>query len=131
MGKGFTPQAVQHVSVARPRGADAAAAARHFYAEIMSLHEVAPPRSLAQMDLIWFRLGASELHIFPADGAAPDVGQHFCLQVDNIDALRAQLAAAGVAIIDDIAIPNRPRLFCHDPFGNRIECTTILGPYDS
>jgi hypothetical protein len=30
-------------------------------------------------------------------------------------------------IADDIV--NRPRWFIHDPFGNRVECTTILGPY--
>jgi hypothetical protein len=30
---------------------------------------------------------------------------------------------------DQTAIPNRPRFFCRDPFGNLIEFTTILGDY--
>jgi catechol 2,3-dioxygenase-like lactoylglutathione lyase family enzyme len=129
MGGSITLQRVQHVSVARPRTADAATQARKFYGEILGLEEIRPPQSLASMDLIWFKLGDDELHVFPIDGSPVDVGQHFCIQVDDVDALRGRLDAAGVHIIDDTAIPNRPRFFCRDPFGNRIECTTILGPY--
>lgn len=129
MSATFTYQRVQHVSVARPQGAASAAAARRFYGEILGLGEIPPPSTLASMDLIWFQLGDTELHVFPIAGEPTDVGQHFCIQVSDVDALRARLAAHDVAIIDDTAIPNRPRFFCHDPFGNRIECTTILGPY--
>ena len=125
-----TLQRVQHVSVARPRGEQEAAAARRFYGEALGLQEVAPPASLAGLDLIWYRLGDDELHIFTTDDPPGDHGQHFCIQVDDVDALRDQLSRAGVAIVEDTAIHNRPRFFIHDPFGNRIECTTILGPYD-
>ncbi|MBV8910682.1 MAG: VOC family protein [Gammaproteobacteria bacterium] len=123
-------QRVQHVSVARPRGSESASAARKFYGEILGLAEISPPSTLSDLDLIWFRLGDDELHVFPIDGNPVDLGQHFCLQVDDVGRLRARLAENDVRIIDDTAIPNRPRFFCKDPFGNRIECTTILGPYD-
>lgn len=129
-GRTVTVRAVQHVSVARPRGDEAAAAARRFYGDALGLGEVAPPSTLAHLDLIWYRIGDDELHIFTSDRAADDVGQHFCLQVDDLGALRDNLAAHHVETLDDVAIPNRPRFFCHDPFGNRIECTQILGPYD-
>jgi catechol 2,3-dioxygenase-like lactoylglutathione lyase family enzyme len=125
-----TLQRVQHVSVARPRGEQEAAATRRFYGEALGLQEVAPPSSLADLDLIWYRLGDDELHIFTTDDPPGDHGQHFCIQVDDVAALRDQLSRAGVAIVEDTAIHNRPRFFIHDPFGNRIECTTILGPYE-
>lgn len=131
METSFTCQRLQHVSVARPRGTASAADARAFYGGILGLTEIEPPRSLSAMDLVWYRLGDDELHIFAADDAAPDVGQHLCIQVDDLDALRAHLTDRGVPVVDDVAIPNRPRFFCRDPFGNRIECTAILGPYDA
>ena len=130
MSGSVTVQRVQHVSIARPRGDEAAAAARRFYGEALGLHEVGVPRGLAHMDLIWYRVGDDELHVFTSDDPPGDHGQHFCIQVEDVQALRAQLAGAGVEIIDDTAIPNRPRFFIRDPFGNRIECTTILGPYE-
>ena len=125
----FSLQRVQHVSVARPRGATNPATARKFYGEILGLAEIPVPQTLADLDLIWFQLGDDELHIFPIDGHPVDLGQHLCMQVDDIGALRSHLVKHGVPVVDDTAIPNRPRFFCHDPFGNRIECTQILGPY--
>ena len=128
MDKSITLQRVHHVSVARPRGDDKARAAREFYSGVLGLEEIPVPHTLSR-DLIWFRIGDGELHVFPSDEGPVDVGQHVCVQVDDVDALRAHLAAAGVEIIETQAIPNRPRFFCRDPFGNQIECTTILGPY--
>lgn len=130
MSESVTMQGVQHVSVARPSGQDAAAAARRFYGEAFGLVEVAVPRGLVHMDLIWYRLGEDELHLFTNDDLPGDHGQHFCIQVDDVQALRNQLSRAAIEIVDDTAIPNRPRFFVHDPFGNRIECTTIQGPYE-
>jgi catechol 2,3-dioxygenase-like lactoylglutathione lyase family enzyme len=54
-------------------------------------------------------------------------GRHYCLAVDDLDALRARLEAAGVSVVNDIPIPGRPRFFARDPFGNLIEFTTIEG----
>lgn len=120
-------QRVQHVSVPRPRGSHDAA--RRFYGELLGLEEVQVPPSIGHLDLIWYRMGDSELHLFPTDAApAPHAG-HFCFQVDDLDALRARLIEGGAAIDEDIAIHNRPRFFCRDPFGNLIEFTAILGPY--
>lgn len=130
MSATFTLSRVQHISVARPRGAGHAVAARRFYGEILGLEEIDPPRTLTEMDLIWFRIGDQEVHVFPVDGSPVDVGQHLCLQVSDLAALRSHLTRHDIPVLDDTPIPNRPRFFCHDPFGNRIECTTILGPYN-
>jgi catechol 2,3-dioxygenase-like lactoylglutathione lyase family enzyme len=130
MNSSFSYQRVQHVSVPRPNTGESIAVARRFYGEVLGLREINPPSSLAGMNLIWFKAGDDELHVFPSDEVGKDVGQHLCLQVDNIDALRLHLEAHDVAIEDTVAIPNRPRFFCADPFGNRIECTAILGAFD-
>jgi catechol 2,3-dioxygenase-like lactoylglutathione lyase family enzyme len=119
---------VQHVSVPRPRGSHDAT--RRFYSEVLGLKEVAVPASLQQLELIWYRLGDSELHLFASDTVPQGLAAHFCIQVDDLGPVRERLGAAGVQIIDDLPIANRPRFFVLDPFGNRIEITSILGPYD-
>jgi catechol 2,3-dioxygenase-like lactoylglutathione lyase family enzyme len=118
---------VQHVSVPRPRGSHDTA--RRFYGELIGLEEVPVPETIAHLDLIWYRLGDTELHLFTGDGAPEGFAGHFCIQVEDLPALRERLEQHDVRIIDDIAIPNRPRFFVHDPFGNRIEITSIQGPY--
>lgn len=128
---GTTLQRVQHVSLARPRGDAGDEQARHFYGQILGLEEITPPASLAASHLIWFRLGDNELHLFPSDQPPAHAAQHLCLQTDDVEALRAHVAAAGVEIIEDTPIPNRPRFFARDPFDNLIEFTTILGPYST
>jgi hypothetical protein len=42
---------------------------------------------------------------------------------------RAVRRDAGIETTDRTPIPNRPRFFCRDPFGNLIELTTIMGDY--
>jgi len=120
-------QRLQHVSVPRPRGS--ADQARRFYGGILGLEEIAVPATLAHLDLVWYRLGDDELHLFEDERGVGHAAQHFCLQVDDVDALRRRLAAAGVAIGEEPEILNRPRFTVRDPFGNLIEVTTILGAY--
>ena len=38
---------------------------------------------------------------------------------------RARFDDAGVDTFDQVVIPNRPRFFCRDPFGNLIEVLAI------
>ncbi len=118
---------IQHVSLVRPRESDVAA--RHFYGAVLGLNEIPVPASLAAYDLIWYRLGDDELHLVGRETQPGEAGQHLCIEVDEVAALRDYLTAAGVPITDDPEIPNRPRFFCRDPFGNAIEFTSILGPY--
>jgi catechol 2,3-dioxygenase-like lactoylglutathione lyase family enzyme len=126
MAQPVTIHRVQHVSVPRPRGSHVAA--RRFYGELLGLEEAQVPSSIAHLDLIWYRLGDTELHLFAGDPAPDEFAAHFCIQVDDLQALRERLQQAGVEVSDDIAIPNRPRFFVRDPFGNRIEITSIEGP---
>jgi len=127
MGETVRVQRLQHVSVPLPRGS--ADEARRFYGDILGLEEVAVPTTLAHLDLVWYRVGDDELHLFGDERGAGHAAQHFCLQVDDVEALRRRLAAADVAIGEEPEIPSRPRFTVRDPFGNLIEATTILGAY--
>ncbi len=119
---------LQHVSIPRPPGSEEAT--RRFYGELLGLEEVPPPKALAALDLIWFRLGDAELHVFAEEPAGQDrSARHFCLAVDDLDALRARLEAAGIPVVGTIPIPGRPRYYIRDPFGNMIEICTIEGDY--
>jgi catechol 2,3-dioxygenase-like lactoylglutathione lyase family enzyme len=118
---------IQHVSIPRPPGSNEAT--RAFYGALLGLEEIPAPASIAHLDVIWYRLGDVELHLF-AEEPHPDPSErHFCIAVDDLEAMRARLIAAGYTPEDTIAIPGRPRFFCRDPFGNRIEFTTIVDDY--
>jgi catechol 2,3-dioxygenase-like lactoylglutathione lyase family enzyme len=118
---------LQHVSTPYPAGRQADV--RRFYGEVLGLPEVEVPRTLDATRLVWFSAGEEmELH-FIAGELAPGSARHFCLQVDDLDATRSRLAEAGFAPQDATPIPNRPRFFCDDPFGNLVELTAIVGDY--
>lgn len=123
------PTRLQHVSIARPPGSSVQA--RAFYGDLLGLDEIPPPRSLAALDLIWYRLDSdTELHIFVEEPVGQDrSGRHFCLAVDDLLATRARCEAAGLTVVGDVPIPGRPRFFVRDPFGNLIELTTIEDDY--
>lgn len=118
---------LQHVAIPRPPQSDAAA--RTFYGELLGLPELIPPPMLRTLGVIWYQVGAeSELHLFIEEPMGQDrSGRHFCLAVEDVEALRLRLAEAGLTVVADVPIPDRPRYFVRDPFGNLIELTTIEG----
>jgi len=104
--------------------------ARRFYCGVLGLREKNVPRSLGR-GLMWLEAGVDELelHLFP-DRDEPHERAHLALAVEDLAGLRTRLEEHGYAIEDTVPIPNRPRCFCHDPFGNRIELTELRGPYE-
>lgn len=118
---------IQHVSVPRPPGS--ADQARAFYGGILGFAETPIPRSLRMYDLVWYRLGDTELHLFAESPHADPSGRHFCIEVEDLAETRARLMAAGVQTSDSDPIYGRPRFFCRDPFGNTIEFTRIVADY--
>jgi catechol 2,3-dioxygenase-like lactoylglutathione lyase family enzyme len=113
---------LQHVSVPIP--ADGRERARAFYSGLLGLEERDVPPKLDSSQLVWFRVGGDlELHLFES-GESARRSQHFCLRVDSgLDELRRNLEDAGVETQDTDEIVGRPRFFCRDPFGNRVELT--------
>ncbi len=119
---------LQHVSIPRPPGS--AAQTRAFYGDLLGLEEIPAPNSIADMAVIWFKIGAdAELHLFREAPREDPSNRHFCLVVDDLAATRSKLKAAGHAPYAVEEIPGRPRFFCRDPFANIIEFTTIVGDY--
>lgn len=131
--KGYSHMAgprLQHASMLIPPGTQDAV--RAFYGEVLGLEEKQPPRSLAHLHLVWFAAGEGELELhFLPDPTGPDETdqRHICLVVEDLEAYRRRLTEAGVTILPAEPIPHRPRFFCRDPFGNRLEFTSILGDY--
>jgi catechol 2,3-dioxygenase-like lactoylglutathione lyase family enzyme len=119
---------LQHVSSPYPKGKTEEV--RAFYGTVLGLPEIPPPESLKDRQLVWYAAGGDslELHFFPGT-PDPEHPRHLCLEVDDLEGARRQLTAAGYRPHDTVAIRNRPRFLCRDPFGNLIEFTTILGDY--
>ena len=114
---------LQHVSVAIPL--DGAEQARAFYGSLLGLEERSVVPKLDPASFIWFRVGGDlELHLMLNEDAPPERA-HFCLVVDDLEALRTRVEAAGVATRDATELVGRPRFFCRDPFGNVVELTRI------
>lgn len=121
---------LQHTSIPMPPGLHDAA--RAFYNGALGLRELTPPATLDPREILWFAAGpdGAEVHLFTEERFGPNSPrQHLCLEVDDLDAFRARLAEQRIAVEEATPIHNRPRYFTHDPFGNRIELTQILGQY--
>jgi catechol 2,3-dioxygenase-like lactoylglutathione lyase family enzyme len=109
---------LQHVNVRYPAGAEGEA--RAFYAGTLGLDEVPKPPEFSPEGL-WFQLDEhAQLHLSPGEPAPPGPW-HFCLVVDDFDALRHRLASAGAETEDNHTWAGRRRYYTRDPWGARIE----------
>ncbi|MCL4264374.1 MAG: glyoxalase [Anaerolineae bacterium] len=120
---------IQHVSIPRPPGLASRQQTQVFYGGLLGMVEKPVPQSIQHLDLVWFGVGEMELHCFAEEESDNRSGRHFCLVVDDVEALREKLVTAGYKPWNPEGIPGRPRFFCRDPFGNIIEFTTIVGDY--
>ena len=118
---------IQHVSVPLPPGGQDAA--RAFYGGVLGLEEVPVPETLESINLVWYSLGDTELHLFVSELTGDRSARHFCIELDDVEDQRHKLEAAGITVVGAPLIPGRPRYFCRDPFGNLIELTTIQYDY--
>lgn len=121
---------LQHVSVPRPPGEESAQRARQFYGGVVGLTEKPVPSSIAQLDLVWFKIGDyTELHVFAEKDSPTTSGRHFCLDVSDVESMRQALVQAGYQPWNPEEIHGRPRFFCRDPFDNVVEFTQIIEDY--
>jgi len=110
--------ALAHVNVS----VDDVEAARDFYGRVLGLEPAPRPADAGGRAGCWFRLGACELHVSLENGADnASSRRHFALEVDDLEAWRRRLAAAGCALEEGRPIPGVERFFARDPAGNRIE----------
>jgi catechol 2,3-dioxygenase-like lactoylglutathione lyase family enzyme len=112
-------------------------ASRRFYCQVLGMESVSPPSNF-KFTVAWVRRGQAELHLVQAADAVQAPGdneiwprpdrdatfaRHFCLQINDVEALLAALRAHNVALV---AGP-RPRgdgptqTYIHDSDGHLIE----------
>lgn len=99
---------------------DDVAAAVAFYGSLgMTVRDDRPDIGI---DGAWLDCGNQQIHLL-ALATPQDQGQHFALEVDDLDGLVASLRARGVEVTEPHALgaglPRQASL--HDPSGNRIE----------
>ena len=109
-----------HVQVAIPRGGEDVA--RAFYGGLLGMTEQPKPAALAARGGCWFSSGPAVLHLGVEEPFAPARKAHPAFLVDDLDALRDALEAAGHECVDASGeIAGVQRFHTFDPFGNRLE----------
>jgi catechol 2,3-dioxygenase-like lactoylglutathione lyase family enzyme len=121
--------ALHHVQVSCPVNGEAAV--RGFYGALLGLVEVEKPPVLAARGGVWFRGRSYELHVGVETPFAPARKAHPALEVDDVDALAAALAAAGCDVEWDTNFPGYRRFHTADPHGNRVEILGSASPSDA
>ena len=111
--------ALDHVQIAMPPGEEAAA--RHFYADLLCLTEVAKPPNLAKRGGAWFQGPGIAVHLGVEQDFRPAKKAHPCFRVADLDSLQRVLESEGITVTPDQEIPGVRRFYANDPFGNRIE----------
>ncbi len=112
---------IHHAQIMIPPGGEDDA--RRFYGELLGMHEIEKPEPLRARGGLWMQAGDRQLHL---GVEAPGVDRaatraHVAYEVTRLDAIRARLERAGVAILDGKPIPGMRRFELRDPFGNRVE----------
>ena len=68
----------------------------------------------------WLDVGGQQVHLIETDVPA-DKGQHFAVQVADLDETVAELRARGLSVGDPSPVGTGRQAFVHDPSGNLVE----------
>jgi glyoxylase I family protein len=74
----------------------------------------------------WLDAGNQQVHLVEADPAA-NVGQHFALQVADLDDVITELRGHGLEVTDSFAVGTGRQAFLNDPSGNGVELHQVAG----
>jgi glyoxylase I family protein len=75
----------------------------------------------------WLDAGGQQVHLIEAPLPA-DRGQHFALQVADLDATIGDLRSAGLEVSDASPVGTGRQAFLHDPAGNLVELHQPASP---
>jgi len=109
------PLAVHHVSI----NVDDVGAALGFYTEVLGL-AARGDRPDFPFAGAWLDAGGQQVHLIEGSMPSP-LGQHFALQVEDLDATVAELRARGVEVSDPRPVGTSRQSFVSDPAGNLVE----------
>jgi glyoxylase I family protein len=104
------------------------AAARAFYAGVLGLTEIAPPREF-DFVAVWYDLGGQYLHLLQKPHPDTPGPRHFCLHVEDVSAAREHVRSLGIPVDETVKVAAADRFFVRDPDGNRIELLRWTRPY--
>lgn len=109
------PVGVHHVSIMVPD----VAAALAFYTDVLGL---TPRTDRPDFGIggAWLDAGGQQVHLVEGP-AAPFVGQHFALQVDDLEAVVAELRGHGLEVADPAVTGVGRQTVVRDPAGNVVE----------
>lgn len=109
------PLGVHHVSINVRDSAESIA----FYTGVLGLTERSD-RPDFSFGGAWLDLGSQQVHLLEID-VPDDVGQHFAIEVADLDAAVSELRDRGITVTEPSAVGTGRQSFLHDPSGNRIE----------
>jgi catechol 2,3-dioxygenase-like lactoylglutathione lyase family enzyme len=118
--------ALDHIQLAMPAGREAEA--RDFYEGVLGIPEVQKPPNLVKRGGCWFERGMVKIHLGIETDFRPARKAHPALLVEDLQALRSTMEAAGFLCRTDEPLAGYDRVYVDDPFGNRIE---LLEPLSS
>jgi glyoxylase I family protein len=109
------PVGIHHVSI---NVVDVDAALR-FYVDVLGLTQRSDRPDFG-FGGAWLDAGGQQVHLIEAPGP-DDRGQHFALQVADLDTTIAELRAGGTTVSDASPVGTNRQAFLHDPSGNLVE----------
>jgi catechol 2,3-dioxygenase-like lactoylglutathione lyase family enzyme len=127
MNSNGRPEGLNHVHITVP--IDKLEEARVFYLEVIGLTKTPKPEELTVYPGFWVQLDGLQLHVGGEDTLVNrwESGAHLSIEVadiDDLNARRARLEGAGIAIREMVYYPGYERFEFRDPFGNRMELIT-------
>ena len=123
MGTPHRVERIDHVQLAMPAGAEAEAV--EFYEGVLGIPRVPKPPELEVRGGCWFEREGLRVHLGVEDDFRPARKAHPALAVTGIEALCAELEAAGRPVRRTEDVPGTPQWYVDDPFGNRIELVPV------
>ena len=119
---------IDHVQLAAPPGSEDEA--RRFFGELLGLAEIEKPEGLRSRSGVWFSVGERQLHIGIEAEFSPARKAHPALLAarGTLLELAERLINHGSEVTWDHGIPETPRFYVPDPWGNRIEIVESSRP---
>ena len=114
---------LHHAQVFYPAGQEARA--RAFYLDRLGLTEIPRLTEGSGRPGLWFAAGEGQIHLSVEADLHLHPRRHFALRVTDLDRLVASLRESGVPLEEADPIPGWQRIYCFDPFGNKIELDQI------
>jgi catechol 2,3-dioxygenase-like lactoylglutathione lyase family enzyme len=124
--RGLGVLAIQHVTL----WVSDVSRSREFYSGVLALTEIPRP-DWFDFQGTWYAVGRQQIHLTRADPLPPRTGEHFCLQVQDLDFARNYLESRGVKCLPDRDYAGTRRFVIFDPDNNYIEIAQIDQPWPS